>query len=676
MSEIEAIFEDLKGTFIGIDLGTTNTVVSYFRNGAFDQVPFRNKKTIPSAIFFEQNGDVIFGDKALKKGAQYPSQLLREFKRDLGSTKKYSIIFPKVIKEVSSEIQYRYVIDTNVFIDEPLILDTFHHDDYVTLPIKVIDELSYRKTQSDTQLPAEMAIDNIEKHQKSATFNLEFKKSSLESLSDDLEKDSKNSINDNRILSIAKVLSENCDKVTYLVTNDKGLMVKASTENVMAIDYDDFKEHRKSIKPDSSQINNERKVTPKEASRMLLQYIRNEASKYLQLEVDKAVITVPANFNNAQITQTKEAGLEAGFEDIRILKEPVAVGFAYSFEENGDSTVLVYDFGGGTFDASLLKVSSGKIDVIDINGDPKLGGKDITDKLIQLILDKLFDEDLDMMDESKSGLSKADYANNYHQILLESERAKIELSDCQETSVDIANLIKSDDSTFNFQCKITRKEFESEIVDIRKQTIDIIAALLNNNGIDKSDLVLVVAGGSSHIPSIRDSLIGTLGVQPKMSIDTSLVIAQGATIEAIRQWDESNSLQEKIIFNDDSLHDFGIGIKDHRFDLLIPSGTALPFRETREYTTEKDDQEEIKVRAFQRKSSYPEAKKTFDFGVSFVDEIMIEGIPTPNNIGDYTIKVTFELTKDDSLDISVELLDKHGQRQNQKALNIKRASNV
>ena len=676
MSEIEAIFEDLKGTFIGIDLGTTNTVVSYFRDGTFDQVLFRNKKTIPSAIFFEQNGDVVFGDKALKKGIQYPSQLLREFKRDLGSNKKYSIVFPEAVKGISNVIQYRYVIDTNIFIDDPLILDKFHDDDHVVLPITVIDELSYRKTQSDTQLPAEMAIDNIEKSQKSAIFNLELKKSSLDSLSDDLEKDSKNSINDNRILSIAKVLNEDCDKITYLVTNDKGLWLKAQTEGVAALTYSDFEEHRKLIKPDDSKINNERKVTPKEASRILLQHIRDESSKSLKMEVDKAVITVPANFNNAQITQTKEAGLEAGFVDIRILKEPVAVGFAYSFEENGESTVLVYDFGGGTFDASLLKISSGKIDVIDTNGNPKLGGKDITDKLIQLIFDKLSDEDLEMVDELKSGLSKANYVNNYHQILLESERIKIELSDCQEASVDIANLIKSDGSTLNFQCRITRKEFESEIADIRKQTIDIIAALLNNNGVDKSDLVLVVAGGSSHIPSIRDSLTGTLGVQPKMSIDSSIVIAQGATIEAIRQWDESNSLQEKIIFNDDSLHDFGIGIKDHRFDLLISNGTALPFRVMREYTTEKDNQEEIKVRAFQRKSSYQEAKKTFDMGISFVDEIIIEGIPMPNQIGDYTVKVTFELTKDDSLDIAVELLDKQGHCQNQKALNVKRASNI
>lgn len=458
-----------------------------------------------------------------------------------------------------------------------------------------------------------------------------------------------------------------------MITNDNGLSLKASTEGVIALTYAEFSDSRTSQSDDST--SNEKKVTPKEASRMLLQHIRDEASKYLAMEVDKAVITVPANFNNAQITQTKEAGEEAGFAEIRILKEPVAVGFAYSLEEDGDNTILVYDFGGGTFDASLLKVSSGKIDVIDTNGNPKLGGKDITDKVTQLIIDKLYDEGLDMADESSSGLSKFDYSENYHAILREAERVKIELSDCQETNVELANLIKSDGSTLNFQSKITRKEFESEITDIRKQTIDIITDLLNNNGIDKSNIVLVVAGGSSHIPSIRDSLIGTLGVQPKMSIDTSIVIAQGATIEAIRKWDESNSLQEKIIFNDDALHDFGIGIKDHRFDLLIKSGTALPVREIREYTTEKDDQPTINIRAFQRKSSASSAKKTFDAGVSFIDEIMVDGIPTPNQVGDYTVKVTFELTKDDSLEIAVELLDKNGQSQHQKALNVKRASN-
>lgn len=671
MSDIEAVFEDLKGTFIGIDLGTTNTVVSYFRDGAFDQVRFRNQKTIPSAIFFEQDGDVIFGDKALKKGVSSPNQLLREFKRDLGTNKKYTITFP----EVTSSVDVRkktFVIDTNIFIHQPDILERFISDDHVILPVKVLDELSFRKNQENTEVAAEMAIDSIKVFQNSSPFKLEFKESNLEMLSEDLEQHSKNSLNDNRILSIAKASTEH-NLLTYLITNDNGLSLKASTEGVIALTYAEFSDSRTSQSDDST--SNEKKVMPKEASRMLLQHIRDEASKYLAMEVDKAVITVPANFNNAQITQTKEAGEEAGFAEIRILKEPVAVGFAYSLEEDGDNTILVYDFGGGTFDASLLKVSSGKIDVIDTNGNPKLGGKDITDKVTQLIIDKLYDEGLDMADESSSGLSKFDYSENYHAILREAERVKIELSDCQETNVELANLIKADGSTLNFQSKITRKEFESEITDIRKQTIDIITDLLNNNGIDKSNIVLVVAGGSSHIPSIRDSLIGTLGVQPKMSIDTSIVIAQGATIEAIRQWDESNSLQEKIIFNDNALHDFGIGIKDHKFDLLIANGSSLPIREVREYTTEKDDQTTINIRAFQRKSSASSAKKTFDPGVSFIDEISVDGIPTPNQVGDYTVKVTFELTKDDSLEIAVELLDKNGQSQHQKALNVKRASN-
>ena len=132
MSDIEAVFEDLKGTFIGIDLGTTNTVVSYFRDRAFDQVRFRNQKTLPSAIFFEQDGDVIFGDKALKKGVSSPNQLLREFKRDLGTNKKYTITFPEVTSSVDV-LKKTFVIDTNIFIHQPDILERFISDDHVIL---------------------------------------------------------------------------------------------------------------------------------------------------------------------------------------------------------------------------------------------------------------------------------------------------------------------------------------------------------------------------------------------------------------------------------------------------------------------------------------------------------------------------------------------------------------
>ena len=169
-----------------------------------------------------------------------------------------------------------------------------------------------------------------------------------------------------------------------------------------------------------------------------------------------------------------------------------------------------------------------------------------------------------------------------------------------------------------------------------------------------------MAGGSSKIPSIRQSLKDTFGKEPKQSIDTSVVISQGGAIEAIKQWSDKTTIQDKIVSNPTALKDFGIEIKGFNFDVLIPQDTALPFSVTKEYSTEKDNQEVISIKTFQRNSSlYPEAKKTYDNGIEFVDEIKIEGIP-PRRIGELVIKVIFELTRDDSLEINVEILDTNG----------------
>jgi len=166
-----------------------------------------------------------------------------------------------------------------------------------------------------------------------------------------------------------------------------------------------------------------------------------------------------------------------------------------------------------------------------------------------------------------------------------------------------------------------------------------------------------------------------LGIEPKKSIDTSVVISQGASVEAIRKFSNATSIQDKIIYNDTALHDFGIGIKNFNFDLLIPKGSNLPISETKDYTTERDNQEIIELKVFQRKSTYPNVKKTHEKGIDFVDEIIIEGIP-PSKVNELTIRVTFELTKDDSLDVSVKILDSNGLEQHSESINVSKASNV
>lgn len=662
----EAIFEEVEGTFIGIDLGTSNSVVTYFKDNQFEQVKFKNKKIIPSVLFFESKDKVVFGDRAVKKGVTNPEYMIKEFKRDLGTNTKYVITFAN--SEIKEEI---YVIDTNIFIDEPLILKQFSDNDNIKLSKTVISEISNLANNEDVKDSAEMALESINEYQSESNILLE--DSHLELLSEDLTVNSKNDDNDNRILSIAKYFSiENPDKDVYLLTNDKGLTSKAESEGVAVFNYSDFHDYKS-----KQQTTNEIKLTPKEASKKLLAYIKEESEKVLNEDIKKAVITVPANFNPAQISLVRDAGEEAGFEEVAIQKEPVAVGFAYAMEEENDKTILVYDFGGGTFDVSLLKVDKGTIEVIETVGDNKLGGKDITDKIKEFIFDKILDEvDLDMFSKEDSNLSQKDYNSNLSQIINEAERVKIELSEFETANILIPNLINSDGSSFNIEFEITRHEFENEIAEIKKKTIDIVKELINNVGIDKSNIdEIIMAGGSSSIPSIRESLKAQLGIEPKKSIDTSIVISQGAAIEAIRKFSEAKSIQDKIIYNDVALHDFGLSIKDYNFDVLIPKGSNLPISVTKDYTTQKDNQEIIELKVFQRKSTSSNARKTYDNGIDFVDEIIIEGIP-PVKVNELTIRVTFELTKDDTLDVAVEIFDKNGDKQHVENLKISKASNV
>ena len=669
----EAIFEDIPGIFVGIDLGTSNSVVTYLRNSGFEQVSFKGRKVLPSVLFFEEPDQVTFGERALKKGRINAERLITEFKRDLGTNKKYPISFPLTSGQPAKSSD-TYVIDTNIFIHEPYILDSFSDDDQIKLPVKVVDEVAYRAKKDNTSEAAIIALESLEKYRKKS--NISFEESHMYLLSGDLETNSQNDINDNRILSIAKYVTQNTVESVYLISNDLGLRIKAQMEGVAALTLNEYKARK--IQSDCQHRQHIIEITPKDATRRLLQYIREESQKDTGFEVQKAVITVPANFNQTQIGLVKEAGELAGFQEVKIQKEPIAVGLAYTLDDSSDKTILVYDFGGGTFDASLLKVSDGTMTVIDTNGDPRLGGKDITDKIAELVYEQLLDDhDLDMYDQDDSGLNQKNFKANQRAIWNEAEKAKIELSKYESTNIEIANLILNDaGETENLEFELSRKKFEIEITEIRKKSLDIVKDLISGSGIDRKDIdEIVIAGGTSAIPSIRNSLKDTLGVDPRMSLDTSVVISQGAVIEAMRHWSEEDSVQEIIAFNDYALHDFGIGIKNFSFNVLIPANTRLPAKATRDYLTERDDQESISINIFQRKTSYPDAVKTHDKGIEFIDSLKISGIPK-SKVGDFKVRVSFELSIDDTLSLSVGIVDNEGLLSLESGMSINRASDT
>jgi molecular chaperone DnaK (HSP70) len=659
----EAIFSEVNGKVVGIDFGTTNSVLSYYSNGKIDQALFDRKKIVPTAIFFDSEKKLFFGKKALQRGEFRGENLLRNFKRDIGTSTKYTFSFGE---ERESETR-NFVIDTNIFIDEPHILKEFGESDSVRLPSKVVDELHNLEKQSGTDIGAEMAIESITEERE----NLFFEESQLELLPEDLEQDSKSSENDNRILSIAKAFSNIGE--TYLLTNDKGLKLKAEdiVGGIKVLSLDEFRTLKASEEKTTSLT-----ITPKDASRLFLEYLKSESEKYLNEYVDRAVITVPANFNQVQISQIKEAGEEAGFSEVHIQKEPVAAGLSYAVDETGDKRILVFDFGGGTLDCSILEIQDGEIEVVGTNGDAKLGGRDITEKMAEIIYEKIEEmHGIDMFDEADSGLSKNDFLSNRKVIYDVAENGKIELSEGQTTEISIPQFV-APDGNIDIEFPVTRKEFEGEITEIRKDALDVVKDLLNGLGFEAKDIdEIVLAGGSSNIPSIRDSLVATLGKTPSFTRDTSTVISNGAIIEAIRKWCV-DCIEEKKRSFEFAMKDFGVAVRGHQFFELISEGTSLPVSFSKEFQTERDNQESINIEIFNRNSKvFGKANKVFDKGVDFIDTIQFSGIPQAP-VGELTVKVDFELGQDDTLLVEANVFKRDGTEVDAKNLKVKGNSDV
>jgi molecular chaperone DnaK (HSP70) len=254
------------------------------------------------------------------------------------------------------------------------------------------------------------------------------------------------------------------------------------------------------------------------------------------------------------------------------------------------------------------------------------------------------------------------------------EDAKLTLSEYEDTIIEIPSLINKNNELINFNMELTRAQFNDEIIDIRKRSLDIVKELISTSGFTATDIdMIVMAGGTSNIPSIYSSIEDTFGITPLINKDTALVISEGAVIEAIQLWDISNAVQERILYNDKALFDFGIGMKSYTFDVLVPIHHSLPCRVEKTYTTEKDNQESLLIRAFQRREGYEKSIKTHDKGLEFVDELVIYNLP-PSAVGEFKIKVTFELTKDDTLDMSVLIIDKDNNEIDSNDVKIKKAS--
>lgn len=333
-----------------------------------------------------------------------------------------------------------------------------------------------------------------------------------------------------------------------------------------------------------------KRVTPQMISSLVLRKAKKAASDYLGFEVNDAVITVPANYNEAQRRATQDAGKMAGLNVLRIINEPTAAALAYGFGNNLNEKIAVFDFGGGTFDITILEVKDNFFEVLSTAGDSFLGGDDIDVALVQFMVADI---------EANYNISM-EMNNEMQTILLaEAERIKISLSTEQKIKVLVKNMIQLGDGKYaDYERVIDRELFDEIIEPIIGRTFDICESAIENAHIktDEIDAVILV-GGSTKIPFVQEKVTQFFGQPPYFGIESVLVISMGASIlgnTLIGQYSDAAPVLMDVI-----PLSIGVGTVGDYIEILIDKNDPLPIERTSVFTNATDDQNSVKIEVFQ-----------------------------------------------------------------------------
>jgi molecular chaperone DnaK len=424
----------------------------------------------------------------------------------------------------------------------------------------------------------------------------------------------------------------NPENTFYSVKRFIGSKAEEVKQETKQVPYKIIEDSKGNIKIACSALNKE--FSPEEISAQVLRKLVNDASKYLGQSIEKAVITIPAYFNDSQRQATKDAGKIAGLEVLRIINEPTAASLAYGLDKKNNETILVFDLGGGTFDVSILEVGDGVFEVLATSGDTHLGGDDFDKKIVDFLLK-------DFSNKENIDLSKDPQA--LQRLTEAAEKAKIELSNLSETTLNLPFITANETGPKHIEVKLTRAKFEELCEDLITRCRIPVENAIKDARIDKKEVdEIVMVGGSIRIPAIQQLVKKLTGKDPNQTVNPDEVVAIGAAVQGGVLAGEVKD----ILLLDVTPLSLGVETLGGVTTKIIPRNTTIPIKKSEVFSTAIDNQPNVEIHILQGEREMAQDNKS-------LGNFRLEGIPlAPRGVPQ--IEVTFDIDANGLLSVTAK----------------------